>query len=383
MTCHAPGRQEWREWATRVRHSGFFVLLALVGACAPSETPTPKAALDEGNLTKKRCENDPEARARFPERCQELAQSPRAAEAKPGAEATDPPQDAAGSKLTAKPKSPIPDLHPVACPSAKDRLTRTISAKVPLDQGSLKITELGDLNRDGLPEYLGVFEGFITVSWVVSRTEKTCYVEVASMLPGFPEKAVTRTNGWIDLDLGSIMNRGRSTCSIVLRAQSDGSSYTTLTVNSAEPAFENGDITAEQCHAQASKVAQGARPKPQPPDKPGTADSAPETAPATAAKPEAEPRVSEVDLAKRRIPRLLAKCDKLKPKLAGILAQVRAAARKGDSDELARLQEKAQAASEEMQDVTADLNADINTAADGDSKKWARMAAEVKRRCVP
>lgn len=360
------------------------LLLALFGACAAPEAQSPKATLDESNLTKRRCENDPDARATFPERCQELAQSPRAAEAKPGkAEATDPPQDAAGSKLTAERKSRKAELHPVACPSAKDRLIRTISAKVPLDQGSLKITEIGDLNRDDFPEYLGVFEGFITLSWVVSRTEKTCYVEVASMMPGSPEKSVTRTNGWVDLDLGSRMNRGRSTCSIVLRAQSDGSSYTMLGVNSAEPAFENGDITAEQCHTQASKVAQGARPKPQPPDKPGTADSAPEPAPAAAAQPAAEPQVSEVDLAKRRIPRLLAKCDKLKPKLVAILAQVRAAARRRDREELARLREKTQAASEEIQDVTADLNADINTAADGDSQKWAKMAAEVKRRCVP
>lgn len=360
------------------------VLLALVGACAPSETPTPKSALDEGNLTKRRCENDPDARARFPERCQELAQSPRPADSQPGKpEATDPPQEAAGSKLTAKPKSPVPELHPVACPSAKDRLTRTISAKVPLDQGSIKITEIGDLNRDDLPEYLGVFEGFITVSWVVSRTEKSCYVEVASMMPGALEKAVTRTNGWVDLDLGSEMNRGRSKCSIVLRAQSDGSSYTTLSVNSAEPAFENGDITSEQCHAQARKVAQTARAKPQPPDKPGTPDSAKEPVVAAAPKPEPEVQISKVDAAKRRIPRLLAKCDKLKPKLVAILAQVRAAARRRDREELARLQVKTQATSEEVQDVTADLNADINTAADGDSQKWAKMAAEVKRRCVP
>ena len=355
--------------------AGPLALLALVGACAPSETQSPKAALDEGNLTKRRCENDSDARARFPERCQELAGGGKP-EKEPEATARTKTTDAVRPQVKA-------ELHPVACPSAKDRLTRSISANVPLDQGSLKITEIGDLNRDDLPEYLGVFQGFITLSWVVSRTEKTCYVEVASMMPGSPEKSVTRTNGWVDLDLGSRMNRGRSTCSIVLRAQSDGSSYTMLSVNSAEPAFENGDITADQCHAQASKVAQGARPKPQPPDKPGTADSTPEPAPAAAAQPAAEPQVSEVDLAKRRIPRLLAKCDKLKPKLVAILAQVRAAARRRDREELARLQEKTQAASEEIQDVTADLNADINTAADGDSQKWAKMAAEVKRRCVP
>lgn len=352
-----------------------FILLALLGACAAPEAQSPKAALDEGNLTKRRCENDPDARARFPERCQELAGG-----GKPEKE----PEAAARTKTTDAVRPQVKaELHPVACPSAKDRLTRTISANVPLDQGSLKITEIGDLNRDDLPEYLGVFEGFITLSWVVSRTEKTCYVEVASMMPGHPEKAVTRTNGWVDLDLGSEMNRGRSKCSIVLRARSDGSRYTELSVNSAEPTFENGDITSEQCHAQARKVAQGARTKPQPPDTPGTPDSAKEPVIAAAPKPEPEVQVSRVDAAKGRIPRLLRKCDNLKPKLVAMKAQVRAAARRRDSEELARLQEKFLPTSEQMQDVIADLNADINTAADGDSQKWAKMAAEVKRRCVP
>lgn len=366
----------WRSRPVLLMMPRSLVLLTLLGACAAPKAQSPKSALDEGNLTKRRCENDPEARARFPERCQELAGN-----GKPKKE----PEETARTKMTDAVRPPVKaELHPVACPSAKDRLTRTISANVPLDQGSLKITEIGDLNRDDLPEYLGVFEGFITLSWVVSRTEKTCYVEVASMMPGYPEKAVTRTNGWVDLDLGSEMNRGRSKCSIVLRARSDGSRYTELSVNSAEPTFENGDITSEQCHAQARKVAQGARAKPQPPDTPGTPDSAKEPAVAAAApKPEPEVQVNRVDAAKHRIPRLLRKCDNLKPKLVAMISQVRAAARRRDTEELARLQGKVQATSEEMQDVTADLNADINKAADGDSKKWAKMAAEVKRRCVP
>lgn len=514
-----------------------FIVLALLGACAAPEVQSPKATLDEGNLTKRRCENDPDARARFPERCDALMS------AKPGKQQGDS-DDPVKSKQATK-------QGPVICSAAKDRLTKTIRAYAEEDQRSVEAKEIGDLNGDGYPEVVGTDEGMFTSSWVVSRTATTCYVEVLRAIPGGMRVLKTSTGGWADLEFDVRLNsRSPLACDTTIKATFDEGEYALAEVTAATP-WVPGGITPEACRKQAEMIVASSITKRKaarvPPDQPvdpaedarlrlseaakklkdrlafvqdllaggnldpegrglfqkhrdvlqkqarlveqlqakpdsklassgrtvqrierqvttlmeeqskesgptvlraearrvkraesdlralietckgdvkqcetackgdsvspecialgilyGRGDSVKQDLgkarqlldqPCEKRKPgaceamrDANRSVSEqreVARTKRQIPRLLAKCDKLKPKLAAGLAQVRAAARRRDSEKVAQLQEELQGTSDELSQTAMDLNDAINDVAGGDSHKWAKMAAEVKRRCVP
>ena len=154
-----------------------------------------------------------------------------------------------------RPKTTQPPSPPSAikCPEAKELLTKLVAE---FAEGSeVTVTDIGDLNGDGLNEYAGLFEHQVmTVSWVVSRTKDGCYREVFSQAPGETQKLSTRSMGWVDLSVVALMNRMgglRLTCEVTMRARFDGSRYVLREVVRAEPSTPNGNITRAECQKQA------------------------------------------------------------------------------------------------------------------------------------
>lgn len=444
-------------------------LMAVVG-CEPTEQASAKSPLDEQHLTRLRCRNDPEARLMFPDLCKAFAKQgkQREKQQQDPVRTTEPSQQAVQEKKN-------PELHPVACPSAKVRLNREITAWAPPNSGEIEFKEIGDLNDDGLPEIMGVYSGMISATWIVSRTEKTCYVEIARELPGDVEPGEGITNGWRNLRISLSLNRGPSRCEAEFTAESDGKEYALDPPTHSKPAVQDGDITETQCVEQARQIAASSveqrKEARQPPDVPSGSSAVAASRPSTSTKSwheqvdevmdkaracsstplecenachldensvgciaygvilatgagvsrdyprgstilvhacnagrktacaalksvakkvraqQAEEQAKQADddvkEAKKKIPRLLAKCDRLKAKIESLKVRVRAAIRRRDSDELQRLQEPLQTASDHLREVMQDLNDAANTATGDDTRAWERLAKEARRRCVP
>lgn len=158
----------------------------------------------------------------------------------------------AGSQRPKTTQLPSP-ASAIKCPEAKELLAKLVTE---FAEGSeVTVTDLGDLNGDGLNEYAGLFEHQVmTISWVVSRTKDACYREVMSQAPGEVQKLSTRSKGWADISVVALMNRMgglRLTCEVTMRARFDGTRYVLREVVRAEPSTPNGDITQAACQKQA------------------------------------------------------------------------------------------------------------------------------------
>lgn len=143
---------------------------------------------------------------------------------------------------------------PIKCAEAKELLTKLVTEFGP-EGGEATVTDLGDLNGDGLNEYAGLFEHQVmSVSWVVSRTKDSCYREVFSQAPGSIEKSSSRSKGWVDLSVGVLLNRMgglRMMCDVTMRARFDGSRYVLREVVRAEPSDPSATISKAECQKQA------------------------------------------------------------------------------------------------------------------------------------
>lgn len=159
---------------------------------------------------------------------------------------------------SAEPKPPSAEQRPATtkCPEAKELLTKLVTEFGP-EGSDVTVTDIGDLNGDGLNEYAGLFEHQVmTVSWVVSRTKDGCYREVFSQAPGPIEKLSSRSKGWADLSVGLLLNRMgglRLVCNVTMSARFEGGRYTLREVVRAEPSDPNATITKAECRKQADE----------------------------------------------------------------------------------------------------------------------------------